>query len=227
MNLKTRITAYGRLLSRLWTKPPTVRDIFGFIASGSRGLPRRDETRCTGCGACNERCSSGATSSTDEGTSRTISIDSLRCIFCGRCADVCPEGALDLTAGPVFSERNGQQQSSDLSHPGNADWLSLTDNDLDITVADRFAAQISLSHEIHERDDTVDTTLTLQTCPVCGEVMPVTETFLRVIAERVLENLQPDTALVVRKDMERYLTACISCRRKMSIEWNTHPRKFI
>ena len=61
----------------------------------------------------------------------------------------------------------------------------------------------------------------------CGEEMPVTEKLLQVIAERMLARLKPETAEVVRKDLELYLTACISCRQKLSVKWNTHPRKFI
>lgn len=221
MNLTTRIGAFGKLIIRFFRRPVTVRDTFGFITAASRGLPRRDETRCTGCGACMERCSSGATTVTDTGNQRTVSIDSLRCIFCARCADVCPEGALDLKFDAVFSD--GQN----LAGPMEPGWLCIIEQDLDPAVSDRYAGQISLSHGIHEKGATVDTTFTLQTCSICGEVMPVTEKFLQVISKRVLENLQPDTATIVKKDMERYLTACISCRRKMSREWNTHPRKFI
>jgi formate hydrogenlyase subunit 6/NADH:ubiquinone oxidoreductase subunit I len=228
MNLKTRIYAFGALIAHIFQRPVTVSDTFGFIASASRGLPRRDEDRCTGCGACNERCSSGATSVTDSDSQRTISIDSLRCIFCARCADVCPESALDLRFGPVLSDERKQIGSLETHIPDlEPDWLSITGKDLDSVLSDRYTGLISLSHEIHEKGAIVDTTLTLQICPFCGEVMPVTEKFLQLVAERVLENLQPDTAVIVKKDMEQYLTACISCRRNMSVKWNTHPRKFI
>lgn len=224
MNLKTRFTSYRELVTWLFRRPATVRDTFGFIASASRGLPGRDGILCTGCGACNERCSSGATNITDAGNERTISIDSLRCIFCGRCADVCPEGALDLRAGSVFPEISASVE--DDSKNAITGRLCISDKDPDV-IRDRYAGFLSFSHGIHEKSVTVDTTLTLQICPVCGKQMQVTEKFLQVISKRVLENLQPDTAEIVKKDMERYLTACISCRRKMSVEWNTHPRKFI
>ena len=42
-----------------------------------------------------------------------------------------------------------------------------------------------------------------------------------------LANLEPETAKVIEKDMDKYLSACISCRQKYSIIWGTHPRKWI
>jgi len=100
MSIAGKLKAFGNLATNFFRKPVTVRESYGFTAENFRWLPRRDEERCTGCGACNERCSSGATSLTDADGERTISIDGLRCIFCGRCADVCPEKALDLTLEP-------------------------------------------------------------------------------------------------------------------------------
>ena len=58
MRFTEKIKAYSTLAVNLFHKPVTVRESFGFIAYLSRGLPRRDDERCTGCGACNERCSS-------------------------------------------------------------------------------------------------------------------------------------------------------------------------
>lgn len=215
MRFLAKLRAFSELISNLFHKPVTVRESFGFIADNSRVLPRRDEARCTGCGACNERCSSGATSITDALDQRTVSIDCLRCIFCARCADVCPEGALDLIFKPFITDEHRQ---------GGYD---RDDQILEVPVSRRYARKISLSHGIYEKKEAVDTSLVLQKCSVCGEMMPVSEVFLQVIRDRVLKNLQPENALIVGKDMEVYLTACISCRRKQSMIWNTHPRKFV
>ncbi len=57
--------------------------------------------------------------------------------------------------------------------------------------------------------------------------MPVTQKYLKVIRQRTLDNLQPETAKVIDKDMEKYLTACIACRQKNSLIWGTHPRKWV
>jgi hydrogenase-4 component H len=89
------------------------------------------------------------------------------------------------------------------------------------------ALRVSLSRGSEEPGPTVDTTLRLQKCIVCGEVMPVTGKYLDIIKERMFVNLKPETGIIVEKDMERYLRTCISCRRKYSLEWDTHPRKFI
>lgn len=198
MNMAGKLKAFGELVTNVLRKPVTVEETFGFVAENFRWLPRRDADKCTGCGACNERCSSGATCITDANGERTISIDGLRCIFCGRCADVCPENALDLTI-----ENTPPAPGVDP------------------------ALRVSLSRGSEEPGPTVDSTLILQKCIVCGEVMPVTEKHLDIIKEMMLVNLKPDTVVIVEKDMERYLRTCISCRRKYSLEWDTHPRKFI
>lgn len=67
----------------------------------------------------------------------------------------------------------------------------------------------------------------MQHCSVCGQIMPVTEKYLKVIRQRTLDNLEPGTAKVIDKDMEKYLTACIACRQKNSLVWGTHPRKWV
>jgi len=200
MNVISKLKAYGELISNFFRKPVTVKEGYGFTADIFRWLPRRDADKCTGCGACNERCSSGATSLTDSGTERLVSIDGLRCIFCGRCADVCPERALDLVIDPENRKKMMEKDPT---------------------------AMVSLSQGSEEKKPTTDTTLKLQRCTICGEIMPCTEIYLEVVRERVLRNLQPDTAAIIDKDMEKYLRACISCRRKYSLEWDTHPRKFI
>ncbi len=229
MKFGEKARAFGTLVVNLFHKPVTVRESFGFIAYLSRGLPRRDEVRCTGCGACNERCSSGATSITDLDGMRNVSIDSLRCIFCARCADVCPEGALDLYFGTVHHQKDMSGAAGTINPEAGSDMSRqcLHDHDLALSASVQYAKAISLSHKIDERSVTVDTFLPLQKCRFCGEEMPVTEKFLQVMAERMLSHLKPETADIVRKDLELYLTACISCRQKYSVKWNTHPRKFI
>lgn len=217
MTFSLKLAGYRRVLSRLVRRPQTARESFGFIAAQTRLLPRRDDIRCTGCGACNERCSSGATDIVDEGIVRTVTIESLRCIFCARCADICPEKALDLRFEPLMQEAGSDGQPGEI----------FDDSNIPISTARKFAGHISLSHTIHEPAAVVNTTLELQRCRVCGEIMPVTGKQLAVIADRVSQNLEPSNAAIVSQDMTQYLTACISCRRANSVAWNTHPRKFV
>lgn len=227
MKLFMKVRAFGRLASNLFFRPVTVRESFGFVAYLSRGLPRRDASRCTGCGACNERCSSGATSITDHEGVRTVSIDSLRCLFCARCADICPERALDLYFGTASREDGVMGMPFADAVPSDPGRQCLHDHELDLSASDQYARALSLSHELKSQHITVDTSLPLQRCRICSAEMPVTEKFLQVIADRMLARLKPETAAVVRKDLELYLTACISCRQKFSVKWNTYPRKFI
>jgi len=203
MSFFEKLKATTELAFNFFRRPVTVSEAYGFTSENFRWLPQRDADKCTGCGACNERCSSGATSMKDEGESRLISVDGLQCIFCGRCADVCPEMALDLLIKEKIADEN------------------------DPAAQYKNMVRVSLSHGSEEKKPTVDTTLKLQKCIFCGEVMPVTEKYLAVVKDRTLNNLQPETAAVIEKDMDRYLKACISCRRKYSIEWDTHPRKWI
>jgi hydrogenase-4 component H len=201
MSVTGKLKAFAELATNVFRKPVTVSEAYGFTADNFRWLPRRNADLCTGCGACNERCSAGATSIKDAGEYRTISIDGFQCIFCGRCADVCPEKALDLTIEPMPADKKDDQQAQ--------------------------MERVSLSRGSEEPKPTVDTTFKLQRCVCCGEIMPVTEKYLGTVKERTLKNLKPETATIVEKDMDRYLRTCISCRRKYSLEWNTHPRKFI
>jgi hypothetical protein len=95
------------------------------------------------------------------------------------------------------------------------------------TDPDKCVEKVDLSRYGPESPPTTDTTLKLQRCSVCGEFMPVTEKFLHVVHDRTIDNLKPETAKVIEKDMEKYLTACITCRQKYSLIWGTHPRKWV
>jgi ferredoxin len=55
-----------------------------------------DETKCTGCAACEVECPTGTLTSQDEGTRRTFSYNHYQCILCGTCVHVCPEEAAGL-----------------------------------------------------------------------------------------------------------------------------------
>ena len=67
------------------------------VPPGLRGLPRFDEDKCVGCGACYASCPSKTITMVDDGDRRRISIPYVRCIFCGRCEEVCPEEGISLS----------------------------------------------------------------------------------------------------------------------------------
>ncbi len=56
-------------------------------------LPVVDESICTGCGECVDRCPSHAVSIVD---GRVFFSAGEQCTYCGVCEDVCPEGAVSL-----------------------------------------------------------------------------------------------------------------------------------
>jgi hydrogenase-4 component H len=218
----SRLSAFAGLISNLFKKPATVPAGYGFLAETYRAMPRRDDEKCTGCGACFERCSSGATKITDKDEQRTVTIDGNNCIFCGRCADACPEHALSLTFEPQTPEEKTARTEA-LKKAGLAE-----DTRAQVEAGSpEHMKRVSLAHYGHEPAPTTDTGLKLQRCSVCGQVMPATEKFLHVVHDRTLANLEPETAKVVEKDMEKYLTACVECRQKYSLIWHTHPRKWI
>jgi NAD-dependent dihydropyrimidine dehydrogenase PreA subunit len=57
-----------------------------------------DETRCTGCGLCEQACPFAAiTSRTVTGGNLVAAINASKCYGCGLCRNHCPEGAMGLT----------------------------------------------------------------------------------------------------------------------------------
>ena len=56
-----------------------------------------DPDRCTGCGACEDRCPTGAISLVQG----VATIDPSKCTQCETCFDVCPNGAIMVVTEPV------------------------------------------------------------------------------------------------------------------------------
>ncbi|WP_432738820.1 [FeFe] hydrogenase, group A [Maridesulfovibrio sp. FT414] len=54
---------------------------------------RVDESKCEGCGACEERCASGAIQSINESGTHQV-VDPVACMNCGQCLTNCPYGAI-------------------------------------------------------------------------------------------------------------------------------------
>ncbi|MCD1295950.1 hydrogenase [Methanocella sp. CWC-04] len=224
--MKNPVKAFAGLIANFFRKPVTIEENYGFLSDTFRWLPRRDDEKCTGCGACYERCSSGATHIHDVQEERTVCIDSLNCIFCGRCADACPESALELSFEPkTDDEKKVREEMFDIE--GGECPHSLIRPKENKEASLEYLRRISLAHEQGEDGPCTKTMLPLQRCSVCGEIMPETSKHLEIVKKRALENLQPETAKIVEEDMKLYLTACVSCRQKYSLIWNTHPRKYI
>jgi ferredoxin len=56
---------------------------------------RRDERRCTQCGACITMCPTGALSIPDR-TSMTVTFDIEKCVACSLCVQACPSRAMHI-----------------------------------------------------------------------------------------------------------------------------------
>lgn len=67
-------------------------------------IPRVDEARCTGCGACADLCQYGAIVMVKD---RVLTFPEL-CHSCGGCALVCPEGAIQEEPWPVGVVERGE-----------------------------------------------------------------------------------------------------------------------
>jgi len=62
-----------------------------------RGKITVDQTKCTGCGACERICPASAIEVVDEERRRTMRFLYDRCTFCALCQEICPEKAITLT----------------------------------------------------------------------------------------------------------------------------------
>jgi electron transport complex protein RnfB len=65
------------------------------IIARSAFVNQVDETLCTGCGLCVERCQFGALT-----LEEIVSVDGIRCVGCGVCISTCPDEALSLVRRP-------------------------------------------------------------------------------------------------------------------------------
>jgi ferredoxin/coenzyme F420-reducing hydrogenase delta subunit len=60
------------------------------------GMVRIEASRCTLCGACPERCPTGALELREDGESSRLLFDHARCVACEGCVRVCPEAAVEM-----------------------------------------------------------------------------------------------------------------------------------
>ncbi|MFN4133657.1 MAG: 4Fe-4S binding protein [Candidatus Hadarchaeales archaeon] len=84
---------------------------------GFRGLPKVNEEKCTGCGACVISCPALAIEMKDDGGRRKITYFYERCISCGRCEEVCPEEAVKLEQKRHPASRKKEEMKDEADEP--------------------------------------------------------------------------------------------------------------
>lgn len=90
----TLASLLGELVSRApWPATPLAGPEVPF------GLLRVQAPRCTLCGACPDRCPTGALSLREDDDSSRLLFDHGRCIACEACVRVCPETAVQVERG--------------------------------------------------------------------------------------------------------------------------------
>ncbi|MEM3047167.1 MAG: 4Fe-4S dicluster domain-containing protein [Candidatus Bathyarchaeia archaeon] len=65
----------------------------------------------------------------------------------------------------------------------------------------------------------------LAQCASCGVAFAPSRQ-IEAVKERVLKNIDPSERERVAADLEKYSYYCPNCRRRMSYEWDTHPRRY-
>ena len=91
-----------------------------------RGMPKFNEDKCNGCGACSISCPSMAISYKDKDGWRFISIFLGQCLFCGQCQEICPTGAITLT--PKFELSYSSPRENEIAYVRHKVKLVLCEN---------------------------------------------------------------------------------------------------
>ena len=76
-----------RAEQRVWPAP-----------QGFRGQPKVDAEKCTGCGACEKACPTGAIELIDRDEKRIVKFKYEKCTSCASCEEACPEDAIEMVA---------------------------------------------------------------------------------------------------------------------------------
>jgi len=150
-----------------------------------------------------------------EGFRGKIEFDKEKCTACAACVQSCPTGAMSM-----------QQTESSRIIENNYGKCSFCGRCVDVCPED--ALRSSNAFELAGADKTMmisSNEVSLAKCVNCGG-LAFPELQLKKMAERVLENVKPETRGEVQVDLQKFPRYCVDCRRLLSYRLDTHTRKY-
>lgn len=145
-------------------------------------------------------------------------IDSEKCVGCSACSLECSSGAIDLS--------DGDDERTISIFLGRCVFCGRCE-DVCPLQAIGLTTEFELSYySPHDRSEAyVRSKSALRKCSNCGRPLaPVKQ--LEWVHEHVLSRIDPSIKEIVATDMEIYLGICPDCRRRLSLAYGIHPRKF-
>lgn len=143
--------------------------------------------------------------------------DEEKCIGCGSCSEICSSQAIS------YEDKDGKRNISiflgkclfcgrcEEICPEEA--ISLTP---EFELSYMGPRESEVAYVRHEVD--------LAVCKNCGALIaPIPQ--INRCKEKVMEKIDPSVKEVVVEDMKKYAKYCVNCRRRLSYELDTHPRR--
>lgn len=144
--------------------------------------------------------------------------DHEKCVGCGGCSMICSSGAISLE--DTKDERTVAILLGRCIYCGRCRDIC-PEKALELTPE----FELAYVEDEHKGGLYVKNSVTLAKCAGCGKpIFPSTQ--MEASKRRLLENIDSSVRDLVAADFEVYRQYCLDCRRKLSFELKTHPRKF-
>jgi len=143
--------------------------------------------------------------------------DDEKCVGCGGCTAICSSGA--ITESDLRFKRILQIELSRCIFCGRCRDLC-PEKGLELTP------EFELSRTVTPKSDSikVEHVVSLERCENCGRPTFPTKQ-IEATKKRIIEKIDHANRETALKDMEVYMRYCAECRRILSYELRTHPRK--